>query len=159
MWRRHKKLIVLLLVLLIPAAIIWAATTFSYTYASAVNLAKTNGYGGGTADLAADQAYDYTSDIDLATNGYYGIWIYLQYDGSGGTDSIIISYFGSPDGTNFDDIELWSVTCSINGGADTQISFLCYPAPPHGRIGVKTSGTTNTFDYQIDYVPFRGSGT
>jgi len=156
-WSKWKKFIVLLLVLLIPVAIIYAAT-LKYSYPAEIVAAETNGYGGAVADLAADQAYDYTSDIDLETNGYYGMWLTLEHDSSGTTDDIIISYFASYDGTNFDDVELWSVTVDSDG-SDDQITFLMCPAPPHGRVGVKTTGTTDTFDYQITYLPFRGDST
>jgi len=115
-------------------------------------LAQTNAYGaGGTADLAADQAYDYQdliSSVDLGTDGYEGTQITFSYDASGTTDDIIFSVFASPDGTDFDDIEYWSVTCDNNAGADTQMTFIIRDLIQF-RIGVKTSGTTDTFDYEL----------
>lgn len=156
-WRKRKGLFILFLLLLIPVAIIYAAT-IKYSYPAEVVAAETNGYGGAVADLAADEAYDYTSDIDLETNGYFGMWLFLEHDSAGTTDDIIISYFASYDGTNFDDVELWSVTVDSDG-SDDQISFLLFPAPPHGRVGVKTTGTTDTFDYQITYLPMRGDSS
>lgn len=156
-WKHYKRWIILLIVLAIPIGIIYA-TTYKFTYPAEIVAAKTNGYGGAVADLAADEAYDYTSDIDLETNGYYGMWLFLEHDSAGTTDDIIISYFASYDGTNFDDEELWSVTVDSDG-SDDQISFSMYPAPPHGRIGLKTTGTTDSFDYCITYLPFRGDGT
>jgi len=157
-WSHNKKVIILLLILLVPVGIL-LATTFKFSYPAETVLAETNGYGGAVPDLAADEAYDYTSDIDLETNGYYGMWLTLEYDSSGTTDNIIISYFASYDGTNFDDVEFWTVEVDATSGNDEQITFQMWPAPPHGRIGVKTSDTNDTFDYQITYLPTRGDGT
>lgn len=157
-WARYKLLFVLLCVLGITVGIIYAAT-IKYSYPAEIVAAETDGYGGAVADLDKDEAYDYTADIDLETNGYFGMWLTLEYDSVGTTDNIIISYFASYDGTNFDDTELWSVEVDATSGADEQITFQVIPAPPHGRIGVKTTGTTDTFDYQITYLPMRGDSS
>lgn len=151
-----KNRLLTLAIVVLVASVTYAAVTYKYSYPAETVQAETNGYGGAVADLAADQAYDYTSDIDLETNGYYGVWVTVEYDSSGTTDDIVISYFGSYDGTNFDDIELYSFTADNNGGADTQVTFLLNPCPPHGRIGLKTTGTNDTFDYQITTLPARG---
>lgn len=120
-----------------------------------VTLAATNLYSGTTDDLAKDEAYDYTGDIDLATDGYKGISLTLDYKPVGTTDNIILSVFGSLDGTNFDDDELYSIEIDATAGTDRQISLQLSDMPSHSRIGVKTSGTTDTFDYQIKYRAFR----
>jgi hypothetical protein len=146
-----------MLLVLLMTGIIYAAT-IKYTYTGETTYLETDGYGGGASDLAADQAYDYGADIDLETNGYFNIWVFLEHDSSGTTDNIIISYFGSYDGTNFDDTPIWTVEVDASSGADEQISFFAQ-ACPHGRIGVKTSGTTDTFDYQITYLVIRGDST
>jgi hypothetical protein len=121
----------------------------------AVILAATNSYSGAVADLANDSAYDYTDDVDLESIGSRGMAVTLEYDSSGTTDNIVFSIFGSLDGTNFDDTELYSMTCTATSGADTQISFQLPSCPPHLRFGVKTTGTTNTFDYRIVYRLFK----
>jgi len=153
---RTKTWVMLALLLAFAAGVL--AATIKYAYASETTYLATNGYSGGTGDLAADQAYDYGADIDLETNGYYGVWIFLEHDSVGTTDDIIISYFGSPDGTDFDDTPFWTCTAESDG-SDDQISWLIYPACPHGRLGVKTSGTTDTFDYRIRYLPWNGNST
>ena len=158
-WSRHKRILILVLLLMIPVGILYAATTFTYSYPAESVIAQTDGYGGATPDLALDQAYDYTADIDLETNGYWGMWLTLEHDSAGTTDSIVISYFASYDGTNFDDVPLWSVTCDATSGANTQVTFQMFPAPPHGRVGVKTVGTTDTFDYQLTKLPVSGAGS
>lgn len=156
MKRKHIGLLVML-VLIIWTGILYA-TTYKYLYTSEVTYLATDGYSGGQGDLAADEAYDYGADINLETNGYYGIWVFIEHDSAGTTDDIVIGYFGSYDGTNFDDVALFEMTC-ISDGSDDQQSFGFFPAPPHGRFGVKTNGTTDTFDYKITYHPVRGDGT
>ena len=121
-------------------------------------LAYTNGYGGAVADLAADEAWDVTGDVDLETDGYEAAVFTLEYDGSGATDAIIVGVFNSLDGTDYDDLPIWEQQCDINGGVDTQISFLVEDLS-HFRIGVKTSGTTDTFDYRLKYDAWRHDAT
>jgi hypothetical protein len=143
----------ILIVLSIVAGVY--AATISRSWSAAVTDANTNAYGGATDDLAADQAYDYTSAIDMVTNGYDGAFITLEYDGSGTTDNIIVAVFGSVNGTTFDDIEIWQCSGSKTGN-DEQLSFVIRDLP-YFRIGVKTSGTTNTFDYRIVHRCWRWS--
>jgi len=156
----RKKILIAVTLLLVAWTTILYATTYKYLYTTEVTLVETNAYGGAVADLVADEAYDYSADVDLETNGYYGIWLTLEHDSAGTTDSIIISYFASyDDGTNLDDVAFWSVQCDATSGANLQQTWPIFPAPPHGKIGVKTVGTTDTFDYQITYHPVRGNGT
>jgi hypothetical protein len=157
-WKQNRRNIITSAIIVLIVAGIMLATTYKYSYPTETTLAETDGYGGAVADLAADSAYDYTGDIDLETNGYYGMWLFVEHDSSGTTDDIIASYFPSYDGTNFDDVASWSVTIDSDG-SDDQISFQMVPACPHGRIGLKTTGTTDTFDYQVTYIPMRGDGT
>ena len=121
------------------------------------DLAVTNAYGGAVADLAADEAWDVTADVDLETDGYEGANFTLEYDGSDATDAIIVGVFSSLDGSDFDDLPIWEMECDINGGVDTQISFLVEDLS-HFRIGVKTSGTSTTFDYRLKYDAWRHDG-
>lgn len=160
MTRRRKILLLVLAILLAWTVVLWA-TTFKYLYTTETTYLETNGYGGATADLAADTDWDVGADIDLETAGYYGLWITIEYDSSGTTDNIILGYFGSYDGTNFDDLPIWQIELDDNGGADTQQTMGFWPAPPHGRIGVKNAAgsPTDTYDYRITYHPVRGDGT
>lgn len=130
--------------------------TISKSWKGEAVLAETNGYGGAVADLAADSAYDYTSDVDLETNGYVGAVVTLEFDSAGTTDNIVASVFGSYDGTNYDDVPIWSQEFDATSGADTQVSFIVMDVS-HFRIGLKTTGTTDTFDYQITWDAWRYS--
>ncbi len=157
--KRWNKLGIIATVILIGwSGYLWA-TTFKYLYPGDSTYLSTNGYGGGQADLAADGAYDYGADIDLETDGFYGMWITLEHDSAGTTDDIVLGYFSSYDGSSFDDVALWETTFDASSGADLQQSLAVFPAPPHGRLGVKTTGTTDTFDYQITLHKVRGDGT
>lgn len=155
-----QKLCLLLLIVLILAGVIYA-TTFKYLYTSSeITLAQTLGYGG-VANTASTTSNVYTGDIDLETNGYYGMWITIAASATGATDDLVISYYASYDGTNFDSVgnEFWSVTTDAQTTPGSQTTFQMFPAPPHGRIGLKSSGANDTFDYQIIYIPAQGDGT
>jgi hypothetical protein len=133
--RRKIAIAVTIAVLLVWTTVLWA-TTFKYLYTSEVTYASTNAYGGATGDLANDQAWDVGADIDLETNGYYGLWISIEYDSAGTTDNIILGYFGSYDGTNFDDLPIWEVTLDDNGGADAEDPAAIVSATDPGAVWV-----------------------
>ena len=109
----------------------------------------TDGYGGGQADLAADGAYDYGANIDVETDGYEGIKVYLEHNSSGTTDNIVLGWFESVDGSDFPDNPNWELEFDATSGADTQEPGITIRDFQHGRLGVKTTGTTDTFDYRI----------
>lgn len=115
----------------------------------------TDGYSGGTSDLAADSAYDYGADIDLETNGYEGAIVYLEHDSSGTTDNIVLGIFSSVDGTDFAGNADWEIEFDATSGADTQEPGIVVKDLQHFRVGVKTTGTTDTFDYRIRYDAWR----
>ena len=115
----------------------------------------TNGYSGGDADLAADQAWDFSGNIDLETNGYEGALIYLEHDSSGTTDNIILGIFPSVDGTDRADTPILEIEFDATGGGDTQEYSVIVRDLQHFEVGVKTSGTTDTFDYRIRWDAWR----
>jgi hypothetical protein len=154
-----KKLFVGIIIALIMSFAVVYAATIKYTWKGETVIAETNGYGGVVADLAADEAWDYTSDIDLETNGYFGAIVYLEFDSSGTTDNIILGIFPSYDGTNYADTPVSEVEYDDNGGVDTQAPGLWVHNTQHFKVGVKTSGTTNTFDYQITWDAWRADAT
>jgi hypothetical protein len=156
MKRRSWILVIFItLSILVPAV---CAAVISLVYQAAQTAAATNAYSGAVADLANDSAYDYTADIDMETDGYSGLWVWIEHDSSGTTDDLTFGYFSSPDGTDFDDIELYTMRIDSDG-SDDQIGFYFQSPPPHGRIGLKTTGTTDTFDYRIRYRGVRGNAS
>ena len=154
------KILTAILILCVIAVGIYA-TTFKYLYTSSeITLAQTVGYGGAAAQ-ASTTSYVYTSDINLETNGYYGMWITLQASATNATDDLVVSYFASPDGTNFDSPgnEFWTLKQDAQITPGSQTTWQMFPAPPHGRIGLKSSAGNTGFDYQIKYIPAQGDGT
>lgn len=117
------------------------------SWSEIVTIAATNSYNGSTPDLNKDGLYDYTAGVDLENN--VGAEVVLKYSSSGTTDNIVFSMFGSIDGADYDTIERYSMVC--NSGSGVQISFRFTNCPPYVKFGVKTNGTTDTFDYKIQY--------
>ena len=122
--------------------------TIIKTWAASVELHQTAAYGGSDAVLAADQKYDYTTDVDLATAGNQGAQVDLSFRGSNATDDLIIDVFVSQDGSAFDSIpsQHYELECD---GKPQQFSFLVLEFA-HFRIGVRSSGTDTSFEYQIN---------
>lgn len=124
-------------------------TTTIKTWTASAELHKTDAYGGTDADLKADQRYDYTSDIDLESNGYQGVQIQIKYRGSNVKDDLVVDVFASLDATNYDSQPIAHYVLK-NDGSHRQKSILVLDMA-HVRLGLKTSDTNTTFDYQIDY--------
>lgn len=123
--------------------------TIIKTWAAAVELAKTDAYGGAVADLAADQKYDYTGDVDLETAGQQGAHVTIAYRGSNALDDLIIDVFASLDGSTYD-TEPFERLRLMNDGSPRQRSIVVKDVA-HFRIGLKTTGTNTTFDYSITH--------
>lgn len=104
---------------------------------------------GVTADLAADSAYDYSPVVYLDVDGWKGAEVQLFLDSSGTTDDLVFSVFGSQDGVNFDTVAFYTSTVTATSGAAIVISYLFSYLPAYVKYGVKTTGTTDTFDYAI----------
>ncbi len=119
------------------------------TWTASAELHQTDAYTGTDADLTADQQYDYTSDINLESNGYLGVQIQIQYHGSNVKDDLIVDVFASLDATLYDSEPIAQYVLK-NDGSHRQSSFLVLDLA-HVRLGLKTSDTNTTFDYQIDY--------
>ncbi|MBW1723501.1 MAG: hypothetical protein JRJ78_15770 [Deltaproteobacteria bacterium] len=63
----------------------------------------------------------FSSNVDMATNGYEGahVIVEMDYDGTP-TDEVEISIYGSLDGTNYDDTPLSSKTWPTSGWASNK---------------------------------------
>lgn len=141
--------------------------TIIKTWAAAVVLAKTDAFGGSVADLAADQAYDYTGDVDLETAGNQGCQVLVETklnfsaSRSAGAPTVpggvIIDVFASLDATLYDTIPYKSFTVQgspvtlINPDGDYQRFSFLVEGLAHFRIGLRTTGTEDTFDYRITH--------
>jgi hypothetical protein len=126
--------------------------TMSKSWATADDLYKTDAYGGTDADV--DGAERFSSDADLETNGYEGSHLHLRYDCSGTTDDLEVAVYASLDGTNYDDIPLFEFTTDNNSGAETELSFVVKDVA-HFRVGMKCSGSTDTYDAKLTHQAWR----
>lgn len=128
------------------------ATSIAKTWAAAATLAATSAYGGVVDPVAADQQYDYTSDVDLETSGYNGAQLLIEFKGSGTQDRLTVDVFGSLDGTTYDNEPYSHTEIKSNGGY--QKFSLVVKDLAHFRLGLKGSNTNDTFDYQVTYQPW-----
>ena len=120
-------------------------------------LYKTNGYGGSDADV--DDAERYTKDIDLTVNT--GAAVDFKFDGSGGTDDLILSLYKRRNADwDGDEIAVWSITIASDGSEDIYHFTIdeCYGAG-HYRFGMKSSGSTDTFEIDIEMRQWRRTDT
>jgi hypothetical protein len=141
--------------------------TIIKTWTAAVELHSSPAFGGTDAVLAADQAYDYTADVDLETNGYSGAQVLVEAklnfaaNRSLGAPAVpgnmIIDVFASLDGSTYDTVPYQSYTIKGSGvtltnpdGDFQRLSFLVEELA-HFRIGVRTVGTEDTYDYRITH--------
>lgn len=141
-----KKILILFLSM-IPVSM-QAQTTIKYVWATEAEIYSTDLYSGGDADIAGTQVF--SDNVDLATNGYVKAAIQIEYDASGTTDGLILQCFGRFDNTwDGDEVAVWSVTMSNNAGADTWRIF-DIPIFPHVRFGFVRTGSTDTFDADVN---------
>jgi len=122
--------------------------TIIKTWAATVELHKTAAYGGTDAVLAADQKFDYTADVDLATAGNHGAQCDLAFRGSNSKNDLVVQVFASNDGTAFDTIPSQSYILKCDG-TPQQFTFLVMDFA-HFRIGLKSTGTDTTFEYLLN---------
>jgi hypothetical protein len=124
---------------------------------SDTKLYKTDGYGGSNADL--DSTERFTGDIDLTVN--IGAALDFRFDGSGSTDDLIL-YLYKRRNSIWDGSEtaLWSITIA-NDGSESCYHFTIdesYGAG-HFRFGMKSSGSTDTFEMDVEMRQWRSTDT
>jgi len=122
--------------------------TIIKTWATSVELHQTAAYGGTDVVLAADQAFDYTAAVDLRTTGSQGAQVQIKYRGSNSTDKLVVEVFASLDGTAFDS-EPSVRYVLLNTGKPQQFSFIVEDVA-FFRVGLKSSDTNTTFEYEIN---------
>lgn len=128
--------------------------TAKKTWASPATLFSTNAYSGSDADIANDGAWDYTNNVDCETDGYEGVQLAIEYDASGTTDNFVVGIFASLDGSTFDDLPISEYEFDNNSGADTQVTIIVIDLA-NFRVGMKTAGTTDSFDARIIHQRWR----
>jgi len=97
---------------------------------------------------------EYSSDVDLETDGYEGAVVTAEVDfDATPTDDVIVSVYASLDGSNYDTEPLFSFTID-NGTDPAQVSFVVTDVP-HFRLGIKQTGSTDSHDVRAHYQPWR----
>ena len=84
-----------------------------------------------------DTAASFSSDVDLETNGYIGSHVAVDVTfHASGAQNVVVSVYGSLDGTNYDDVPVFSQEVAVSAGSSRQISLVVTDLA-HFRIGVK----------------------
>jgi len=97
---------------------------------------------------------NYSSDVDLETNGYDGVHLIVEIDyDTTPTDEVTISIYGSLDGTNYDDTAIYSMQ-GAKGTDPQQLSFVIKDLN-HFRVGVVQTGSTDSHNIRAYYKAWR----
>ena len=122
--------------------------TIKRNFSSEETIYKTDAFGGSDSDVGSTEVY--TSGVDLETNGYIGAHVIIEADFvSSPTDDLEVRFYGSLDGSNWDDKPFYSFTIS-NDTDPCQVSVIITDVA-HFRVGLKSSGETDTIDVQVKY--------
>ena len=123
-------------------------------YGSESVLYSTDAYGGSDADIGSSEVF--TGDVDLETNGYQGAL--LEVKGTfvaSPTDDLEIRVYGSLDGNysgNENPVLAYTLE-KVDGGENIMQTVPIFTVP-HFRVGLKSSGTTDTIDAKVTVKPF-----
>lgn len=89
------------------------------------------------AQELGDTAESTSSDVDLETDGYIGSHVTVDATfNASGTENVVVSVYGSLDGTNYDDVAVFSQEIGVSAGNAVQISLVITDLL-HFRVGVK----------------------
>jgi hypothetical protein len=98
---------------------------------------------------------EYSQTIDNTSNGYDVLHLFPEVDfDNSPTDNVWFSVYGSPDGTNWNDVADYKFL--IDKGTDPcQVGFAIPDPPPYTRVGFKQSGSTDSHNVRCSYVGSR----
>lgn len=87
------------------------------------------------ATTLSDTTEELSDDVDLETSGYEGAHVIVDvtWDGSG-TEDLDVNFYGSLDGTNYDDEPFFSQKLAVSAGNTVQYSFVIADLL-HFRVG------------------------
>ena len=123
-------------------------------YGSESVLYSTDAYGGTDADIGSSEVF--TNDVDLETNGYQGAILLIKGTFvASPTDDLEIKVYGSLDGDysgNENPVLAYTLE-KVDGGENVMQTVPIFTVP-HFRIGLKSSGTTDTIDAKVTVKPF-----
>ena len=92
-----------------------------------------------------DATEQLSSDVNLETDGYMGSHVIVDVTfHASGAQNAVVSVYGSLDGTNYDDVAIFSQEITVSAGNARQISLIITDLL-HFRVGVKhkASDTNN----------------
>ncbi len=96
---------------------------------------------------------EYSSDVDLETNGYEGahVTVEIDYDATP-TDEVKIKLYGSLDGSNYDDTPIWEMQADKSVDPQ-QLSFIVKDLA-HFRFGFQQTGSTDSHNVRAYVQPW-----
>ena len=111
-------------------------------------LYSTDGYSGSDADI--DGTERFTSDIDLTRET--GAAVDFTFDASGATDDLVISLYKTVQSSwDGDEIAIYSTTVDSDNSEDIfHFDITKSYGAGHYRFGMVRSGTTDTFDINVE---------
>ena len=94
-----------------------------------------------SAVTLADTTESFSSDVDLETDGYEGSHVTVDVTfGATPEYNAIVSIYGSLDGSNYDDVAIFSQEITLVSATTQQISLVIKDLA-HFRVGMKQGGT------------------
>ena len=101
---------------------------------------------GGSYTTLSGTTESYSSYVDMSSSDACHLLVEVNFDTTP-TDNVTISIYGSHDGTNPDDVPLFSMT--IDKGVDpSQLSFVVKDLVQF-RVGAKQTGATDSHDVRM----------
>lgn len=96
---------------------------------------------------------EYSSDVDMETNGYEGahVTVEIDYDATP-TDEVKIKLYGSLDDSNYDDTPIWEMQGDKSVDPQ-QLSFIIKDLA-HFRLGFQQTGSTNSHNVRAYVQPW-----
>jgi len=96
---------------------------------------------------------EYSSDVDMETNGYEGahVTVEIDYDATP-TDEVKIKLYGSLDGSNYDDTPIWEMQGDKSVDPQ-QLSFIVKDLA-HFRLSFQQTGSTDSHNVRAYVQPW-----
>lgn len=106
--------------------------------------------GAGSFTTLSGVTEEFSADVDLVTGGdiLADVMVEVEFDSSP-TDDVEVAFYGSQDGTNYDDVAFSKIVID-NGTDPAQLTFTII-GKSHFRVGFKQTGSTDSHDVRASY--------